>query len=219
MTVVPPGNRAADTPQPQLWQALFMHFKLTTLILPLAAAVALAVSGCSKSGDAPAVADTKVAVNSSVYDTVAATGKGFTVGAMMSAQPVYVLFEPQCPHCGHLWQASVALHNQVKFIWIPVAFNTGKSVSQAAALLTAANPAEAMSAHEQSLLTGQGGIAEASNVPDELAAAIKANTQLLTTLGVDSVPLLVAKNRKTGEVVTHNGALETAALSTLLGLN
>jgi hypothetical protein len=29
----------------------------------------------------------------------------------------------------------------------------------------------------------------------------------------------VAKNRKTGEVVTHNGALETAALSTLLGLN
>lgn len=137
----------------------------------------------------------------------------------MSAQTVYVLFEPQCPHCGRLWQASVPLHNQVKFVWIPVAFNAGKSVAQATALLTAANPTEAMNAHEQSLLAGQGGIAEATSVPDDLRQAIKANTQLLTSLGVDSVPYLVAKHRQSGQVVTQNGALDTVALATLLGIN
>jgi len=160
-----------------------------------------------------------VVASASSYDTVAANGKGFTVGAMMSAQTVYVLFEPQCPHCGRLWQASVPLHSQVKFVWIPVAFSAGKSVAQATALLSAANPLDAMNAHEQSLLAGQGGIAEAPSVPDDMANAIKANTQLLTSLGVDSVPFLVAKHRKNGQVVTQNGALDTVALATLLGIN
>ncbi len=179
---------------------------------------ALALSACSKQ-DAPAVPTAPVAASASSYDNVAANGKGFTVGAMMSAQPVYVIFEPQCPHCGHLWQASLPLQNQVKFVWIPIAFSAGKSVAQAAALLTAPNPVEAMSAHEQSVLAGQGGIAEASSVSEELAKSIKGNTQLLNSLGVDSVPYLIAKNRKTGEVVSNNGALDTAALATLLGIN
>jgi len=100
-----------------------------------------------------------------------------------------------------------------------VAFSAGKSVAQATALLSAANPLDAMNAHEQSLLAGQGGIAEAPSVPDDMANAIKANTQLLTSLGVDSVPFLVAKHRKNGQVVTQNGALDTVALATLLGIN
>jgi thiol:disulfide interchange protein DsbG len=184
----------------------------------LTIALALALSACSKQ-DAPAVPTAPVAASVSSYDKVAATGKGFTVGAMMSAQAVYVIFEPQCPHCGHLWQASLPLQNQVKFVWIPIAFSAGKSVAQAAALLTASNPVEAMNAHEQSVLAGQGGIAEASSVSEELAQSIKGNTQLLNSLGVDSVPYLIAKNRKTGEVVSNNGALDTAALATLLGVN
>jgi thiol:disulfide interchange protein DsbG len=184
----------------------------------LALALALSVVACSKQ-DAPAASSSAVADNGSNYDMVATGGKGFTVGAMMSAQTVYVLFEPQCPHCGHLWQASLPLQTKVKFVWIPVAFNTGKSLAQAAALLTAPNPGEAMGAHEQSLLAGQGGIAEASNVSDDLAKSIKANTQLLTKLGQDSVPFLIAKNRQTGQVVTNSGALDTAALSNLLGVN
>jgi thiol:disulfide interchange protein DsbG len=189
---------------------------LKTFYLTLA--MVFALSACSKQ-DAPQAPSAPVAASASSYDTVAARGKGFTVGAMMSAQTVYVIFEPQCPHCGHLWQASVPLQNQVKFVWIPVAFNAGKSVAQAAALLTAANPAEAMTAHEQSLLAGQGGIAEASSVSDELASSIRGNTQLLTSLGVDSVPYLIATNRKTGQTVSNNGALDTLALATLLGIN
>lgn len=70
----------------------------------------------------------------------------------------------------------------------------------------------------KSLLGGTGGISASSSIPPDLEAAIKANTQLLTTLGQDSVPFLVAKNRRTGEIVSHSGAMDTAALAQLLGV-
>lgn len=186
--------------------------------LALISALALTLVACSKN-DAPATPAAATAITASSYDRVAASAKGFTVGAMMSAQTVYVLFDPQCPHCGHLWQSSLPLHSQVKFVWVPIAFNDGKSLSQAAALLSSANPAQAMADHEASLLAGTGGMSASSSIADDLATAIKNNTQLLGSLGVDSVPFLIGKNRKTDAVVSYNGAMETAALSTLLGLD
>lgn len=188
------------------------HFTLTLL-----SAVLLSLSACSKN-DTPAT-PAVAGISAQSLDMIAATGKGFTVGALMSAQTVYVLFDPQCPHCGHLWQASLPLHTKVKFVWLPVAFNTGKSLAQAAALITASNPTEAMTAHEQSLLSGQGGMAASSSVPSDIEAAIKNNTALLNSMGVESVPFLIAKHRSSGQLVSHNGALDTQALSTLLGVN
>ncbi len=195
--------------------------------LTVAAALVLSLTGCSKT-DAPggrasstpsATAPASTAAQTgSNYDQVAAKGKGFAVGAMMSAQPVYVLFDPQCPHCGRLWQASLPLHSKVKFVWIPIFFNPSKSLPQGAALLSAVNPVDAMNTHEQSLLAGTGGMAASADVPDELKQAINNNTQLLNQLGVDSVPFLLGKHRKTGEIVSYNGAMETAALANLLGV-
>lgn len=196
--------------------------KRSTYSALIAALMALTLGACSKQ-DAPsaikpaATSTAPVATNS--FDAVATTGKGFTVGALMSAQTVYVLFDPQCPHCGHLWQASVPLHSKVKFVWVPIAFNTGKSLSQAVALLSSANPVDTMTAHEQSLLAGTGGMEASSNLPPELEQAVKNNTQLLNSLGVDSVPFLVAKNRKTGAVVSNTGALDTGPLAQLLGID
>lgn len=197
--------------------------------LTLTAALVLAVAGCSKTdtaspgatpeGGAAATTPAAPAANAgSSYDLVATKSKGFTVGALMSAQPVYVLFDPQCPHCGRLWQASLPLHSKVKFVWIPISFNPTKSLPQGAALLGAVNPVETMTAHEQSLLAGTGGMAASADVPDELKQAINNNTQLLNQLGVDSVPFLLGKHRKTGDIVSFNGAMETAALANLLGV-
>lgn len=152
------------------------------------------------------------------YEAVAAKGKGFTVGAMMSAQPVYVLFDPQCPHCGRLWQASHPLMDRVKFVWIPIAFNAGKSLPQAGALLSAADPVATMDAHEALLLAGKGGM-EAPAISPELEATVRANTQLLNSLGADSVPFVVIKNRKSGEVYAQAGALPTEELAAHIGLN
>ncbi|MDD5030861.1 MAG: thioredoxin fold domain-containing protein [Rhodoferax sp.] len=195
------------------------------LLLILAGALALALSACSKQETATSLASPSVTAapaaaattSASIYDTVANTGKGFTVGSLMSAQAVYVIFEPQCPHCGKLWQASIPLHSKVKFVWLPVSFSA-KSLPQAAALMSAPNPVETMSSHEESLLSGKGGLAAPDNVPDQLQQAIKNNAQLLTALGADSVPFILAKNRQTGQIVSYNGALETVQLAQLLGI-
>jgi thiol:disulfide interchange protein DsbG len=185
-------------------------------MLPLLAALTLALSACSPQEDTTAA--TSAVQPAQSYDAVAAQGKGFTVGAMMSANTVYVLFDPQCPHCGHLWEASLPLHKKVKFVWIPVTIMNAKSPAQGAALLAASNPAEAMSAHEASILAGTGGMSASASIPAEVEQALKKNTQLFNSMGVDSVPFIVAKNANTGAVVTHSGALQTAALSEFLGL-
>lgn len=189
---------------------------LSPIALGFVAALVLSLVACSPqdSPDKPAAAKP-----AQPYEAVTALGKGFTVGAMMSANAVYVLFDPQCPHCGHLWETSLPLHSKAKFVWIPVAIMNAKSAPQGAALLSAANPAELMSTHEKSLLAGTGGIAASAGVPPELAQALKQNTVLFNSLGVESVPFILAKNQRTGQVVTHNGAMETGALAELLGIN
>lgn len=191
--------------------------KTPTLALSLVAALALLTGACSQQS-ATDTAAAPAAKPAQPYEAVAAQGKGFTVGAVMSANTVYVLFDPQCPHCGHLWEASVPLLPKVKFVWIPVAIMGGKSTPQGATLLAAANPAELMAEHEKSVLAGTGGIAASAHVPAELEQAIQKNTQLFNSLGVDSVPYILARNTRTGQVVTNNGALSTPALAEFLGI-
>lgn len=182
--------------------------------LPLAA---VALAACSPQDSAPKPVASSVKPADS-YALLAQDGRGFSVGALMSAHAVYVLFDPQCPHCGHLWQQALPLHKKAKFVWMPVAFINAKSTPQGAALLAAANPVEAMNAHEASILAGSGGTAASSSIPDDIAAAIQKNTDLFNRLGVESVPYIVAKNASTGQVVTNAGAMETAALAQFLGL-
>jgi thiol:disulfide interchange protein DsbG len=150
---------------------------------------------------------------------VATQAKGFTVGAFMSTNTVYVFFDPQCPHCGHLWKASAPLHKKIKFVWVPVAWINASSLPQGAALLTAANPLELMTEHETSLLSGKGGISAPASVTPDIEKSIKANTALLNSFGAESVPYVVAKNARTGQTVSRNGALSTAALAELIGVD
>jgi thiol:disulfide interchange protein DsbG len=187
-------------------------------VFAMGATASLVLVACSEQNSAQAPARGSVKPEQS-YDLLAKEGKGFVAGALMGANTVYVLFDPQCPHCGHLWERTLPLHKQVKFVWIPVAFISPKSAPQGAALLTAANPVEAMGAHEASLLAGAGGSAASSSIPEDIAAAIKKNTDLFNSMGVESVPYIVAKNASTGQVVTNAGSMETPALAQFLGLN
>ena len=187
--------------------------------LTLLAVSPLALAACSKKEEAPAKAEAKNISPTEGFERVVSEGKGFTVGAMMSANTVYVLFDAQCPHCGHLWEQSRPLLKKLKFVWMPVAFINAKSAPQGAALLSAANPLEAMDAHEASILAKTGGMSAPSSVPDDLAAAVKKNTDLLNAMGVGSVPYVMVKNSTTGAVVTHEGAMETAGLEQFVGLN
>ena len=192
--------------------------KISLFSLPVIAFLLLTLTACSQQESANKPTATATSPMQS-YADVAAKTKGFAVGAMMSANTVYVLFDPQCPHCGHLWNQSQPLLKKVKFVWVPVAFINAKSAPQGAALLTAANPAELMTTHETSILAGSGGISASASVPSDIETAIKANTQLLNSMGVESVPFIIAKQSQTGQVITKTGALETAALARFLGID
>ena len=181
----------------------------------------LVLSGCSPKQEAAVAAapTSPTAAPLDAYDQVATQVKGFTAGALMSANTVYVLFDPQCPHCGHLWQAAQPLLKKTKFVWVPVGIMNAKSAPQGAALLTAANPVELMTAHEASLLAGTGGTSAPSSIPDDIEKAIKTNTQVLNALKAESVPMIVAKHAKTGALITRAGAMDTAGLATFLGVD
>jgi thiol:disulfide interchange protein DsbG len=193
--------------------------RIRHLAWPLATLLALTLGACSKD---PATTPVTSAVSpieaTQAYEAVATGGKGFTVGPMMNANTVYVLFDPQCPHCGHLWQAALPLLDKVKFVWVPVAIMSAKSVPQGAALLQATDPVATMTAHESALLQGQGGMSASASIPDDVVNAIKANSLLLDRLGADSVPFIVAKHAGTGQTVTQSGSLGTEELLVFLGL-
>jgi len=179
-----------------------------------AATLAFALLGGCSPHDAAQAGKQEVSVQA-----VTAGAKGFTVGALMSANTVYVFFDPQCPHCGHLWQASTPLHRQVKFQWIPVAWINASSLPQGAALLGSADPLALMNEHEAALLAGRGGISASASVPSEVEQAIKANTQLLNSFGAESVPFVVVKNARTGQTIGRDGAMTTAELADMVGVS
>lgn len=197
---------------------------MSTLPLPqlqprraLLLALAGTLAGCSQQ-EAPAPKPATAATPAQAFEVIAATGKGFAVGALLSANPVYVLFDPQCPHCGRLWQAATPLLGKIKMVWVPVAIINPKSAPQGAALLAAANPMEMMSSHEASILAGTGGVGASASIPSEVEAAIKGNTNLFTRLGLESVPFIVGKNSRSGVVLAHSGALSTEKLAEFAGV-
>lgn len=184
-----------------------------TFLAALALAAAALLGACSQQ-DSSKPAKQEVSIQA-----VTTGAKGFTVGALMSANTVYVFFDPQCPHCGHLWQASLPLHKKVKFQWIPVAWINTSSLTQGAALLGAADPLALMTEHETSILAGRGGISASASVPSDVEQAIKANTRLLNSFGAESVPYVVVKSARTGQTIGRDGAMTTAELADLVGVD
>jgi thiol:disulfide interchange protein DsbG len=58
-----------------------------------------------------------------------------------------------------------------------------------------------------------------SSIAPEIEQAIKNNTQLLNSFGAESVPFIVAKNMKSGQTVSREGAMSTIELAEFLGVD
>lgn len=202
---------AADSP------LAFSAFSATRSLRWLLATASLALTallaGCN---DAPAPAAPKTSEPVSL-SVIAAEAGGFSVGSAMSARTVYVFFDAQCPHCGALWDAAKPLKSQARFVWIPVGLLNPSSTSQGATLLASADAAAAMDAHKASLLAKQGGISAGPNIEAQKAVVAK-NTALLNRFGFASIPTVVGTHAQTGALVTQEGAVPTAQLAQLLGL-
>jgi len=180
-------------------------------------AASLLLAGCN---DAPGIAAQKAAAAAPALpsmETIAAEAKGFTVGSQMSKRTVYVFFDAQCPHCAALWEAAKPLKSQAKFVWIPVGILNAASTSQGATLLASGDPVAAMDEHEASMKAGRGGISAASSIDPQKDAVAK-NTALMTRMGFSAIPSIVALHAQNGALVSQEGALPTAALAQLLGL-
>ncbi len=180
----------------------------------IAAVASLALLAGCKDAPAPAASKTSEPVSLSV---IAAEAGGFSVGSTMSARTVYVFFDAQCPHCGSLWDAAKPLKSQARFVWIPVGLLNPSSTSQGATLLASADAAATMDAHKISLLAKQGGISAGPDIEAQKAVVAK-NTTLLNRFGFASIPTVVGTHAQTGALVTQEGAVPTAQLAQLLGL-
>lgn len=188
------------------------------LVLGLATLTLAPLAACSKKDQAaPAAAPARKLSALEAY-ALAAKGSGFTIGAVMAANTVYVFFDTTCPHCAELWNASQPLLNKLKMVWLPIGLLRPSSLPQGATILSAADPAKAMSENEASVLQRGGGISVPSSLPDEVVAKVKANTELFRQLDAESVPLIVYRNAQTGQHGMHAGALDTASLAALAGV-
>ena len=188
---------------------------LFRLLAAVLLAIRLVLDGC-KDGP-PAEAPAKPAASQVSTALIAAEAKGFAVGSAMSTRTVYVFFDPQCPHCNALWLAAKPLKSQAKFVWIPVGLMNPSSTAQGATLLAAKDPVASMDAHEASMLAKTGGISAGSDIEVQKESVAK-NTALLTRLGFTSIPTIVGTHAQSGALVSQEGAMPTAALAALLGL-
>jgi thiol:disulfide interchange protein DsbG len=182
-------------------------------------------SSPASTGGAPAAApggteSAAAAAVSTAQDAyvLAATGNGFSTGPIMSGHTVYVFFDTTCPHCAHLWQAAKEVTGQLKVVWIPVAFLRPQSLPQGATILGAADPIAAMDQNEASVANRGNGITASTSLDDAVIAKVKANTSMFKQLNSDSVPLIVYRNGKTGQVGQHAGAVTAAELLAFAGL-
>jgi thiol:disulfide interchange protein DsbG len=182
----------------------------------LVACAGLVLAACKEQPSAKAPAPAPASPRDA-YEQ-ASRGHGFSTGALMAANTAYVFFDPQCPHCAHLWNAAKPLHGKLKMVWMPVALLGASSAPQGATILTAPAPADAMEENESLVLQRKGGITANRSLPPDALDKVNANTELFKRLGADSVPYLVFKNAKSGEYGVHAGAMDTTQLAAVVGL-
>lgn len=185
--------------------------------LVAACAVAPLLAACGrKDGDAQPAGAAAPAAQPISLDAIAKETKGFSVGSMMAAHTAYVFFDPQCPHCGRLWEEAKPLKPYAHFVWVPVALLGDKSAPEGAAILAAADPVAAMDQHEASMRAGQGGI-DVAGATAAMTDAVKHNTDLMNRYGFTGVPTIVSKGAN-GQVIELEGEMPTAMLAQKLGL-
>ncbi len=188
------------------------------LVLTLAALALAPLAACSKKEDEAAAPRAARKPSGIEAYAIAQRGHGFTVGAVMAANTVYVFFDTTCPHCAELWTASQPLLNRLKMVWMPIGLLRPQSGPQGATILAAADPAKAMTENETSVMARGGGISVPANLPDDIVQKVKDNTALFQQLQGDSVPLIVYRHAVSGEHGLYAGALDSAGLATLVGL-
>lgn len=116
-------------------------------------------------------------------------------GPARSKRVVYVFDDPNCPYCNALWRASRPyLEKGVQLRHVMVAILGPTSPGKAAAILAAADPAEALARHGRDY--AKGGIAPIEKIDARVRAQIDANNALMQELGVHATPAIFYRDAK-----------------------
>lgn len=125
---------------------------------------------------------------------------------------MYVFFDPQCPHCTQLWlNAKEDINKDLPIVWIPVAVLNQNSIQQAAAILAATDPVEAMNKHEALRKEEKIGI-EASMINPKFYEQVKINNAQFDITKATGVPLIL-KQSKDGTIKAASGELTPQILN------
>lgn len=139
---------------------------------------------------------------------IAQNGTGFMTGKINAGQsPIMVLFDPQCPYCKSLWNASRSGSNQdIPVIWIPVSVLNDKSYGQSAAILSSEHPIDIMNKHIAMFEGNQSGIEpiNKNQIPEELKIALDRNILLYSKMGFQDFPIIL-KITKKGNLLVKKG--------------
>jgi thiol:disulfide interchange protein DsbG len=197
--------------------------------ISFAFAAVVAISACDSPRETASASASASASAASQPERVASADfasldnlKGFPVGkgpSVMALPTAYVLFDTQCPHCAHLWEAAKPLQSKVLIKWIPVGLLNGLSTTQGAMLLEATDPVTLMTSNEAVFTrTGRPSTATES-VTEESRKSVEKNTEMLNILKATSVPTIVYRNPVTQELAIKSGSMPTENLAELLGVS
>ncbi|MDX1655252.1 MAG: thiol:disulfide interchange protein DsbG [Candidatus Competibacteraceae bacterium] len=129
---------------------------------------------------------------------------------------VYVFADPYCPFCHAFWKASLpyqAAGLQVR--WLLVSYLRPDGEAKAAAIMEADDPEAALKAHEEAFRSG--GIDPLENPDPETLAAIRANGQLMSQLGISGTPAVFYQDQQ-GEVKAVVGMPRLSSLPQIFAL-
>ncbi len=137
-------------------------------------------------------------------------------GSKTAARVVYVFTDPNCPYCNKFWSEARpwVKANKVQLRHVMVGILGPTSPGKAAALLTAKDPALALSQH--GLQQTSGGLKPLNPIPADVRAQLEANYKLMEQLGSAATPSIFYKDAS-GRLQKMQGAPSADMLLKILG--
>lgn len=137
-------------------------------------------------------------------------------GSDQAERVVYMFTDPNCPYCHQFWQAARPWveAGRVQIRHVLVGILKPSSEGKAAAILGADDPAAALARGERNY--DSGGVTPLDNIPDEQAAKVNANNQMMQSFGLFATPAIVYHDSD-GEVVVKQGLPQGAELKRIMG--
>lgn len=137
-------------------------------------------------------------------------------GSNNAPRVIYMFTDANCPYCHKLWKAArpwvKAGKLQIRHVLVGIL--RPSSLPKAAAILSSDDPGAALARDERNY--DAGGVKPMSRVPADVAAKIKANNQLMKSLGLVATPAIFYRDAR-GQIAVKQGVPQGQELIDIMG--